>query len=89
MLQAFDRVVVCAQPATAGMLPPSDSDEEDSSSEEEEEEKPKLRTPQPAVVSARPCALTLLKSCSCSMLPGGAAHLWQGGGHCEKCQSAF
>ena len=67
------------------MLPPSDSDEEDSSSEEEED---KPRTPQPAVVSARPCALTLLKTCSSSVLLGGA-HLWRGNGHCEKCQSAF
>jgi len=48
-------VTLCAQPATAGMLPPSSSDEDDSS-EEEEEPKPKLRTPQPAVVSSRPCA---------------------------------
>ena len=48
---------VSAQPATAGMLPPSSDDEDDSSEEEsEEEEKPKARTPQPAVVSARPCA---------------------------------
>ena len=48
-------VTSCAQPATAGMLPPSSSDEDDSS-EEEEEPKPKLHTPQPAVVSSRPCA---------------------------------
>ena len=44
-----------AQPATAGMLPPSDSDEEDDSEEEEsEEEAPKPKLPKPAVESTKP-----------------------------------
>lgn len=44
------------QPATAGMLPPSDSDEEGDESEEEEseEEAPKPKLPKPAVESAKP-----------------------------------
>lgn len=60
-------VTLCAQPATAGMLPPSSSDEDDSS-EEEEEPKPKLRTPQPAVVSTRPCAPVSLLDFHCLRL---------------------
>lgn len=43
------------QPATAGMLPPSDDDEEDDSEEEEsEEEAPKPKLPKPAVESTKP-----------------------------------
>ena len=44
------------QPATAGMLPPSDSDEdgEDSEEDESEEEAPKPKLPKPAVESTKP-----------------------------------
>lgn len=47
--------MLATQPATAGMLPPSDSEEE-SSSEEEEDKKPKTtpagKPPRPAVAPA-------------------------------------
>ena len=49
-----DIYVTCVQPATAGMLPPSDSDD-DSSEEEEVKPKPKAaaaKPPKPAVAPA-------------------------------------
>lgn len=42
------------QPATAGMLPPSDSDEDEESEEEAVEEAPKPKTPKPAVETSKP-----------------------------------
>ena len=44
------------QPATAGMLPPSDSDEDEGSEENNEEEAPvtKTKAPRPAVESTKP-----------------------------------
>lgn len=52
--------LACAlQPATAGMLPPSDSDEEDDSEEESSDDEPEAVAPKkalrPAVVSEKPC----------------------------------
>ena len=57
-LLSLDCFSATPQPATAGMLPPSDSEEDDSSEEEESEEEapaPK-KVLKPAVVSAKPCA---------------------------------